>query len=56
VQPRQAYSIQIQPPLAVFRGAAYFLDPPAQAGTYPYHRGGFTALYRITPSGARHAR
>jgi hypothetical protein len=47
VQPRQAYSIQIQPPLVVFRGAAYFLDPPAQAGTYPYRRGGFSALYRV---------
>jgi hypothetical protein len=56
VQPRQAYSIQIQPPLAVFHGAAYFLDPPAQAATYPYHRGGYSALYQVTPSGARHAR
>jgi hypothetical protein len=47
---------ELQPPLVVFRGAAYFLDPPAQAGTYPYRRGGFSALYRVTPSGTRHAR
>ena len=46
---------ELQPPLVVFHGAAYFLDPPAQAGTYPYRRGGFSAIYRVTPSGARHA-
>jgi hypothetical protein len=48
VQPRAAYSILIQPPLAVINGDAFFLDPPAQAPTYPYHRQGFSALYRIT--------
>ena len=57
IHPQPEYHTgELQPPLVVFHGAAYFLDPPAQAGTYPYRRGGFSALYRVTPSGARHAR
>jgi hypothetical protein len=57
IHPQSSYQIDgLQPPLVVFRGAAYILDPPAQAGTYPYRRGGFSALYRVAPSGARHAR
>ena len=57
IHPQPSYQTgELQPPLVAFRGAAYFLDPPAQAGTYPYRRGGFSALYQVTPSGARHAR
>jgi hypothetical protein len=57
IHPQSSYQIdELQPPLVVFRGVAYFLDPPAQAGTYPYRRGGFSALYRVAPSGTSHAR
>lgn len=57
IHPQSGYQTdELQPPLVAFHGAAYFLDPPAQAGTYPYRRAGFSALYRVTPSGARHAR
>lgn len=54
VHPQAAYATDsLQPPLVVLHGSAYFLDPPAQAGTYPYRRGGFSALYRVNPP--RHA-
>ena len=54
VHPQAAYATDsLQPPLVVLHGSAYFLDPPAQAGSYPYRRGGFSALYRVTAP--RHA-
>jgi hypothetical protein len=49
VPPHTGYQTEtLQPPLVVSDSAAFFLDPPAQADTYPYHRGGFSALYRIS--------
>jgi hypothetical protein len=49
VQPKSGYQIdELQPPLVVLNGAAFFLDPPTQASIYPYHHTGFSALYRIT--------
>ncbi|HZS25538.1 MAG TPA: hypothetical protein VFA30_11210 [Gaiellaceae bacterium] len=45
LRPRQTDE---SPPLVVFHGAAFVLDPPAQSGAYPYRRSGFSALYRVT--------
>jgi len=29
----------------------FLLDPPSDAGTYPYRPTGFSALYRVAPRG-----
>ena len=33
-----------------YDGSMFLLDPPTDAGTYPYPPTGFSALYRITPT------